>query len=109
MEFLVGGTILPNLPQGADIPAPAKIFGCLPYNAWRIVLAKGQSATPHALHGTSAHVVDANDVVYLAATIEAGHQQYAKRESPVAAGQDRRIRVQAAGLIGSMPQLPIQG
>jgi hypothetical protein len=100
MEFLAGATMLLNLPQGADLCVPAKIFEYVRFDAWLLVLAKQGSATAETLRGTTADIVDPNHVVRIAEVIEGRYLQHVRGERPIAAGHDGRFdrRIQAERL-----------
>ena len=100
-EFLAGATMLLNLPQGADMCVPAKVFEYMRFNAWLLILAKEGSATADTFRGTSADVVDPNDVERMADVIQQRYTQYIKGERPLAVGHDGRFdrSVQADRLV----------
>ena len=91
MRFLAGATVLLNLPQDSDLCVPAKIFEYVRFNAWMLVLASDASATADTLRGTTADIVDPNDVDAMAAVIERRYTQHARGERPVAIGHDGRF------------------
>jgi glycosyltransferase involved in cell wall biosynthesis len=91
MRFLAGATVLLNLPQDSDLCVPAKIFEYVRFNAWILVLASDASATADTLRGTTADIVDPNDVDAMATVIERRYTQHARGERPVAIGQDGRF------------------
>jgi hypothetical protein len=107
MEFLAGGTMLLNLPQGADLCVPAKIFEYVRFDAWLLVLARHASATAEALRGTSADVVEPDDVERIAEVIELRYLQYSKGERPSAVGRDGRFNrgIQAERLLQHLETL----
>jgi glycosyltransferase involved in cell wall biosynthesis len=107
MEFLAGATMLLNLPQGADLCVPAKIFEYVRFNAWLLVLARQGSATAETLRDTSADVIDPNDVDRIAEVIERRYLQYSRGERPVAVGHDGRFdrRIQAEQLVNHLEAL----
>jgi len=91
MRFLAGGTVLLNLPQDSDLCVPAKIFEYVRFNAWMLVLASDASATADTLRGTTADIVDPNDIEAMATIIERRYTQHAHGERPVAVGHDGRF------------------
>ena len=109
-EFLAGATMLLNLPQGADMCVPAKVFEYVRFNAWLLILAKEGSATADTFRGTSADVVDPNDVERMADIIQRRYTQYVNGERPLAVGHDGRFdrSVQADRLVRYMERQVIR-
>ena len=83
--------MLLNLPQDADMCIPAKIFEYVRFNAWLLVLATQHSATAEILRGTTADVVEPNDVEGMARAIETRYGQHKRGERPPAVGRDGRF------------------
>jgi hypothetical protein len=90
-RFLAGATMLLNLPQDSDLCVPAKIFEYVRFDSWLLVLANAASATAETLRGTSADIVDPQDVERMASIIEARYRQHTRGERPIAVGRDGRF------------------
>jgi hypothetical protein len=83
--------MLLNLPQDSDLCVPAKIFEYVRFDSWLLVLANAASATAETLRGTTADIVDPQDVERMASIIEARYTQHARGERPIAVGRDGRF------------------
>ncbi len=97
-EFLARASVLVSLPQHVGVALPAKIFEYVRYNAWLLVLTESGTASARALTGSSADVVDPEDVAGIADVIRRHYQEFCAGVRPRAINADGRFdrSVQAA-------------
>lgn len=109
LDFLAGATMFVTFPGvNAMLTIPAKVFECMRYDAWLLVLAPLGSAAELALAGTAADVVPLDDVPEIAKRIAARVQSHRRGERPMALAQDPRFtrRFQADRLANALESLP---
>ncbi len=81
--------LLVNLPQGARLCIPSKVYEYLNFPAWILAMEPEVSATRDLLSSTSADVVDPDDTEAIAAVLQSRFERYAhKGERPKAIGAD---------------------
>lgn len=107
LEFLARSTMLAIFPGGDPITIPAKIFECVIFDAWLLVLCDPGSATDRLLRGIGADVVEPNDITAIAAVIRRRYEEYRRGVRPVRAVADDRFsrRTQARILFDAMARL----
>jgi glycosyltransferase involved in cell wall biosynthesis len=107
LEFLGRATMLVTFPGWDTITIPAKIFECVRFDAWLLVLADPGSATDRLVRGIGADVVQPNDIVAIAAVIRKRYEEYRSGVRPVRAVADERFsrRTQARILLDAIARL----
>jgi hypothetical protein len=107
LEFLARSTMLAIFPGGDPITIPAKIFECVLFDAWLLVLCDAGSATDRLLRGINADVVEPNDITAIATVIRRRYEEYRRGVRPVRPVADDRFsrRTQARILFDAMAGL----
>jgi len=107
LEFLGRATMLVTFPGWDPITIPAKIFECVRFDAWLLVLADPGSATDRLVRGIGADVVQPNDIEAIAAVIRKRYEEYRSGVRPVRAVADDRFsrRTQARVLLDAIARL----
>jgi hypothetical protein len=106
---LSDATMLVTLPGvNPMLTIPAKVFECMRYDAWLLVLAPPGSAADLALRDTGADVVPLEDADGIAAKVVARIEAYRRGDRPVALARDPRFtrRFQANHLADTLDSLP---
>jgi glycosyltransferase involved in cell wall biosynthesis len=109
LDFLAQATMLVTFPGfNAMLTIPAKIFECLRFDAWLLILAPPGSAPAEALAGTSADVVAIEDEAEIARRIANRVLAHRRGERPTALAYDQRFtrRFQAGRLADALESLP---
>ncbi|MCA0375108.1 MAG: glycosyltransferase [Gemmatimonadetes bacterium] len=86
-EEMASAAMLVNLPQGARLCVPSKVYEYLHFPAWVLGLEPSDSATYDVLSAIGADVADPHDVTAIAARVEARVRAYraGARPTPLAA------------------------
>jgi hypothetical protein len=91
LAFLSKASVLVSLPQDSDLAIPSKVFEYMLFPAWLLALAGPGSATAQALAGTSAAVIDPNDVEALADRLERWYGEFRNGILPVPLSIDNHL------------------
>jgi hypothetical protein len=94
---LASAAMLINLPQGAKLCIPSKVYEYLHFPAWVLALEPDDSATALVLRGTGADVVRPDDIDAIAAVVANRFREYAAgaRPEPIAVGDRFSVTSQA--------------
>jgi hypothetical protein len=99
LDFLARATMLVVFDADA-ITIPAKIFECVRFDAWLLVLSDPDSATHRLLRGSQADVLQPDRVGDIAAVIRRRYEDYRRGVRPTrAVGDDRFSRRRQAGIL----------
>jgi glycosyltransferase involved in cell wall biosynthesis len=103
-DFLRSATMLVSLPQDSTMAIPAKIFDYLQFSAWLLALTNSDSATADLLRGTSADIVDPDDIGSIAEAIKERYRQFVSGERAIPINRDGRFsrRVQTDLLLDAI-------
>ncbi len=85
-QQMASAALLVNLPQGARLCIPSKIYEYLNFPSWILAMEPAVSATRDLLSQTSAHVLDPADVEGIARVIQTRFEQYQAGIRPKAIG-----------------------
>ncbi len=104
LEFMATCSVLVALQQGSDLAIPAKVFECMRFPAWLLVLAGAGSATSQLLAGTGADVLDPGDTPGIQSALAARFEAFRTGVRPAPLGNDERFarRYQAGLLMEAM-------
>jgi len=105
-RLLSRAAILVNLPQDSDLAIPSKIFEYMVYPSWLLALAESDTATGRILAGTTADVVQPEDVEGIADVVRRCYEAYRNgvRPEPVANRADLGRVHQAAVLLDAIEE-----
>lgn len=84
LERMTKAALLVNLPQGAKLCIPSKVYEYLHMPAWILAMENHDSATAELLAATSAHVVSPDDVAAITDVLVSRIQDYRKGMRPSA-------------------------
>jgi hypothetical protein len=100
LEFMATCSVLVALQQGSDLAIPAKVFECMRFPTWLLVLAGAGSATSQLLAGTGADVLDPGDTSGIQSALAARFEAFRSGVRPAPLGNDGRFsRRHQAGLL----------
>jgi hypothetical protein len=104
LEFMAKCAVLVALQQGSDLAIPAKVFECMRFPAWLLVLAGANSATSQLLEGTGADVLDPRDAIGILAALRARYLAFRSGGRPAPLGEQEGFsrRFQAERLLEVM-------
>ncbi len=109
MRLLARGTVLLNLPQGAHLAVPSKVYEYMRFDAWLLAQAHRGSATELLLRETAADVVEPGDVEALTTLLRRRYEEHAAgaRPRPIAADARFSRRVQADRLFEAIERISL--
>jgi glycosyltransferase involved in cell wall biosynthesis len=91
LEFMAKCSVLVALQQGSDLAIPAKVFECMRFPAWLLVLAGRDSATSQLLEGTGADVLDPQEGSRIPAALRARYLAFRSLGRPAPIGEQERF------------------
>ena len=107
MRFLATASTLASLPQDSHLAIPSKIYEYMRFDAWLLALAEKGSATANLLEGTSADVVEPDDVDALTSLLRRRYADHeaGRRPAPIAADESLGRRAQADRLFDALERI----
>ncbi len=106
-EQMASAALLVNLPQGARLCIPSKIYEYLSFPSWLLAMEPEVSATRDLLRETSADVRQPTDVEGIAEVIRNRFEQYSSgvRPVPIGVSGEFSAHVQASRFLDALEQL----